>query len=281
MSALLRSRIEAATASFTKSEGKLANFIQANPDCLLYSTSADIAQRNGLSTMSVTRFIQKIGFDSLKDLRSLLRQESFGPRMPRYADRFHAARRIPDPEKAYEAECFAIRRAYDMRQTPEWSEAVTLIANDDAIFVSGMLALHHLADAMVTHLSYIRPDVSLVTRMSGNFVGPLASAARSRTLILINIFRYGKEGPELAKFARERGISVILICDERCDWAHKCADCVLPVGIDLGLFMSSTVSIYSMINLLIHDVADTLGTRADEVLDVASEAQDRFGAFLE
>lgn len=281
MSELLQDRIEAATPNFTRSEAKLANFVLANPDCLLFSTAAEVASRNDLSPMSVSRFIQKIGFASMSELRKHLRKETFGPRMPRYSDRFEKRRRIGDAQASLEAESFAIRRAYQMRDAPQWGEAVQMLAQSDAVYVSGMLALHHLADAMVTHLSYIRPDVSMVTRMSGTFIAPLTSQARSKVLVIINIFRYGKEGPELAQFARERGTKVILICDERCDWSAASADCVLPVAVDLGLFMSSTVSVYSMINLLIHDVADMLGTSASEVLETASEAQERFGAFMD
>ena len=281
MSDLLKSRIDAAMPAFTRSEHRLANFVAANPDCLLLATASEIADRNGISAMTVTRFIRKIGFNSIQDAKSALRQESFGPRVSRYTQRYKHKRRYQEAGEAYDAECFAIKRAYAMRDTDDWKTVIDLIANSEAVFVAGMLTLHHLSAAMVTHLGYIRPNVSAVTRMNGNFIEPLTSTAETRVLVLINIFRYGREGPILASFARERGLKVIVICDESCDWAHQCADIVLPVAIDLGLFLSSTIAIYSMINLILHDVADELGPRARDVLETISEAQDRFEGFMD
>lgn len=281
VSALLKKRIEAVSSDLTSSERVLAGFITANPDCLLLATSAEIAGRTGVSAMTVTRFVQKIGFDTVRQAKQTLRDESLGPRPSSFSLRYEKEQSALPFSGSFEAECATIKRAHAMRGSDDWKRAVDWIANSEAVYAAGFQMANHLAGALVGHLGYIRPNVEVVTGSKGVYAAPLTNPAKDKTLILIDLFRYAKDGPILAAFAQEKGIKVIIICDDVCGWAPSCADLVFPVAINRGLFMSSTIAIYSLLNLMLHDVAALLGARARAVHETLSEAQERFGGFLD
>ena len=57
----------------TKTEKKLAGYLQSRPDCLVLETAATIAGNVGISPMTVGRFLRKLGFDGLSDVRHQLK----------------------------------------------------------------------------------------------------------------------------------------------------------------------------------------------------------------
>ena len=63
----------------TKAEQKLAAYLLSRPDCLVLETAATIAGNVGISPMTVGRFLRKLGFDGLSDMRHQLKADLYGP----------------------------------------------------------------------------------------------------------------------------------------------------------------------------------------------------------
>ncbi len=63
----------------TKTEKKLAGYLLSRPDCLVLETAATIAGNVGVSPMTVGRFLRKLGFDGLSDMRHQLKADLYGP----------------------------------------------------------------------------------------------------------------------------------------------------------------------------------------------------------
>ncbi|QPC44101.1 MurR/RpiR family transcriptional regulator [Kaustia mangrovi] len=265
--------------SLTRSERLLANLVLAEPHILLLETSAAIAGRAGVSAMSVTRFAHKLGFDSFQELR----QHAKGSSLDAPLSGLVAARRSVGTgagDGAFEADCQTIRRAYELRERPDWSEAVGLVAHSDCVYAAGFQTTAHLARAFVDHLEYVRPRAFHLDGTNGDYFNVLTDPGPNVALVLVDIFRYGRAGPLLAEFAHKRGVKVIVLCDDLCDWAVPVADHVFTVAGNRGPFMGTTIALYALINLLLRDTANMLGDRALDLLEVAAEAQDWFGQHL-
>ena len=62
MAGSLVQRINDILPAFSKSEETLANCLLTNPDSLMGETAGTLAQQVGVSAMTISRFIRKIGF---------------------------------------------------------------------------------------------------------------------------------------------------------------------------------------------------------------------------
>jgi DNA-binding MurR/RpiR family transcriptional regulator len=99
-------------------------------------------------------------------------------------------------------------------------------------------------------------------------------------LILIDVFRYGRAGPLLARAARERGIDVVILCDDLCDWASALSPLVLTLPTDATLMFGPATAIHFGLDLLVLDVGEALGEAAQRQLELMSQAQETFGQYL-
>jgi len=280
----LADRINQQATNLTRAERRLANFLTVNPDRLLLETNSSLAGQAGVSPMTVSRFVQKIGFRDMADAKRTLKAHSYGPVTSKISSRFeriHEARNAKFGDgAAIEADCAGIRQVYATRRTSDWKKIIKLIARSGSVYVAGFQTTDYLARGMAMHLLYVRPNVHHLNGVDGIYGNVLTDPAKKKTLIIVDIFRYGKNGPVLAKFAKQQGVNVVVICDEFCEWAAEASDYHLPVSTNTGFFFNSMGSIHVLMNLMVHDVVDELGDRVKAQMDTVWRAQEEFGQYL-
>jgi len=280
----LTKRINDQMSNFTKTERLLANFLTVNPARLLLETNSSLAKQAEVSPMTVSRLVQKIGFKNMADAKRFLKAHSYGPKGSDFDVRFeraHEARKTEHGDReAIEADSHGIHTAYATRRTPTWNKVVTLLTEADSIYITGFQTTDYLARGMAMFLLYARPNVHHLSGVDGIYANALTDPAKKKTLIILDVFRYGKNAPALANFAKEKGLDVVVICDEFCDWAIKATEYYLPVTPNTRFFFNSMGSLHVVMNLLVHDVIDALGERVKPQMNAVWRAQDDFGQYL-
>lgn len=269
-------------ASFTRLEKRVAAYFMANPDALLVDTSAAIAERVSVSPMTVTRFFKKLGFENMAAAKRKAKRYAYGPDAVRIGNRYAQFRESKSPmdgDTLFQIGTAAIRRACDMRGQPMWSELVERVAHADSVYVAGFQTMSYLARGFAMRLGYVRPNVHELDGGDGVYAKLLTDPAPARTLILIDIFRYGRNGPVLAEAARERGADVIVFCDEFCDWAAGITPYVVALPSTTTLFFRSDTAIHFSLSLLEQDVIDAYGENVRKQMELLSEAQELFGQY--
>jgi DNA-binding MurR/RpiR family transcriptional regulator len=272
----------------TRTEKKLAGYLQSRPDCLVLETAATIAGNVGISPMTVGRFLRKLGFDGLSDVRHQLKAGLYGPdgASTWSIDRRYQAFTRRDKEHfslqdSLDAELAAIRQAYEMTTTPLWVRAVDSFAHADRVFVSGLHMARGLALEFVSRLEYIRPGVHLADGQNGHYADVLFDDAPRVAFLLIDFYRYDKATQHAAEWAKRRGHEVHIVADDYCLWAHKVTDRVFNLPTSTGLYWHSTAAISALLNLLINDVIRQLGKAVPKRIDKVLQAQKTFDQFAE
>jgi len=272
----------------TKAEQKLAAYLLSRPDCLVLETAATIAGNIGISPMTVGRFLRKLGFDGLSDMRHQLKADLYGPdgaslwsidrRYQAFAEREAAHFSQQD---SLDAELAAIRKAYELTTTPLWGRAVDSFANADRIFVSGLHMARGLALEFISRLEYIRPGVHHSDGQNGHYADALFDDSKRVAFLLIDFYRYDKATQRLAELAKKRGHEVHIIVDSYCLWAHKVTDRVFSLPTSTGLYWHSTAAISALLNLLVNDVIKRRGRAVPKHIAKVLQAQKTFDQFAE
>ena len=272
----------------TKTEKKLAGYLQSRPDCLVLETAATIAGNVGISPMTVGRFLRKLGFDGLSDVRHQLKAGLYGPDGASLwsIDRRYQAFTRREKEHfslqdSLDAELAAIRQAYEATTTPLWSRTVDSFAGADRVFVSGLHMARGLAVEFVSRLEYIRPGVHLADGQNGHYAEVLFDDAARVAFLLIDFYRYDRATQRVAELAKKRGHEVHIVADDYCLWAHKITDRVFNLPTSTGLYWHSTAAISALLNLLVNDVIRQLGKAVPKRIDKVLQAQKTFDQFAE
>lgn len=270
-------------AGLTKLERRIAAYLMAHPSALLVDTSGAIAEQAHVSPMTVTRFFKKIGFHNAAAAKDEVKRQLYGAAVNAIDTRFEAFRRSREPldeDAHFKAAMAATRRAFEYRTMPVWQDLVNLVAHADSVYATGFQTMGYLANGLVQRLSYVRANAHELDGTDGVYAKLFTDPARQRTLIIIDTFRYGRNGPVLAKAARERGVEVIIFCDELCDWAASLTPYVVSLPSEPGFFFRPTTAIHFSLNLLIQDVIDSLGDSVRDQMKRLSDAQELFGQYM-
>ncbi len=266
----------------TPSERALASHMLANEHLLPFETAATIAAQVGVSPMTVSRFLRRIGYDGMAELKAELRGTAPEPGLlvSERVTRVRGSSGGSEPlRENLQLEVDALVAVYDHVGTPRWKRAVDHLSRCDRVFVSGFQTLSGLASDFAVRLNYLRPGVSAEDGHDGVFAEVLAGNSRSPCVVLFEMRRYSRFSVQLAAACRERGVTLLVICDRHCRWAHEYTDDVLPVTTDSRLFWDSQAPFLSLTNLLLDDVVRRLQPGVQQRLNHLRDLQEHFGVF--
>lgn len=264
----LELRLQMNAHSFTRAERALANYMLSNIERIPFDTAGTIAEAVGVSTMTVSRFLRKNGYQGLAEIRRELRRKfTIGDlQVSGRVDRFLKGK--DQDEKHAEAlnlEIEALVKVYECAGTPEWDRVVAALSTAPEVLVAGFQMMEGIASIFEVRLQLLRKGVRRIDTGNGT-LAEIHDAPPRSILILFEMRRYGALSKKIAQSASEHGHYVVLVSDPHCDWAREVSDDHLIVSTETRLFWDSQAPFLSLMNLLLDAVAqrlrDGIGGRA-------------------
>ncbi|MCA0345290.1 MULTISPECIES: MurR/RpiR family transcriptional regulator [unclassified Shinella] len=275
----VRQRLTAALTEASASGKALANFMLANISNLPFETSRSVADKVGVSELTVGRFCRSIGYDGFKDLKERLKDDiSDSPWLigDRLRDLQQKSATDDALARSLELAVASVVRVYEHAHTEAWNRAAKRIAEADRVFVAGFQTERGLAESFVHMLRYLRDEVQLVDIAGGNFAEVLLTDPAGCTLVLIDVRRYSRQSQLLAAKAAERGMPITIVTDLYCDWAASYGDEVFAVPTDLNLFWDATSGMWTLMQLLLNSVFAHRGPAVEERLNSVASLYESF-----
>jgi DNA-binding MurR/RpiR family transcriptional regulator len=250
--------LRARLPDLTKSEARIARYLLHNEARIGLETGASLAAATQVSEITVSRFLRKLGFKGLRDLRHRLSTAQSDTTVPT-AERF--MRLLSGSDSALlKAEAQATRKLSRQIAAPEWKRMVDRLALADRVFVTGYQTVRGMAEDFARRLGIVRDAVRFVSTHEGGLVewaNPSRSLPDGRNvLVMIDILPYAREAEKTCAIARKLGFDVILFTDEFNNWAYAHTDLVFHAESKTGFFLESTASLNCLLNFANHAVAE-------------------------
>ncbi|RUM49958.1 MAG: hypothetical protein DSY85_14585 [Marinomonas sp.] len=284
MTNTLSQQIQEHFSALSKSERALANFLLTNPDCLMVESAASLASKVGVSAMTVSRFIRKIGFIDHSEAKNSVKKEVFGTVLPdaggfeqRYELYGHSDESDKWSSENLELEIAAIRQVHELRRSAHWQRCVELLASADAVYLASYQVIRHIAIGFSAQLECVRPRVCYLDGLDGTYGQLFTDPAAHKTIVVIDTYPYTIQAEKLAVQAVEAGLDLVVICDEFCHWAREISDNVLSVTTNTGMVFRSKAAMSILTNLLTNDIISSLGDSSAKHMEIVTKAEDRFG----
>ncbi len=251
-------RIRAAFDDFTPAERQLASHVLKHYPVAALGSITALAKAAGVSTPTVVRLVQKIGFKGYPDFQSGLRaevEERLVSPLVKH-DRWAG-----DAPKGHILNAFADAVVGNLHATlgqvdhAEFDEVCGLIADRKRkVYAMGGRITHAMADYFVTHMKVIRSDVTLISDMSNTWPPAILDMAAGDVLLVFDIRRYENAVLQFAEVAREQGAEVVLITDQWVSPAASLARYRFSAHVEVPSAWDSTVSILVLIETLLAGV---------------------------
>ncbi len=222
--ATVRERIRQHHAELTRSERKFANALLENYPAAGLASITLAANNAEVSTPTVARMVQKLGFKGYPQFQKALLQELQATGSGPTQRRANWVAEVPDAHllnRFAEAATQNIERTFSNIDSRQFDAAARILAEQSGmLYVVGGRISSALALYAFTHFQAIRSRVVHMTSSSATWPHYVLDMTEGDTLLLFDVRRYETNLLRLAKQASERGVRIILITDQ---WASPVA----------------------------------------------------------
>lgn len=260
----IQERINQNIGEMTKAERAAARHCLGQRGDFAFLTLEKLAREVGVSTASLIRFCQRIGFAGFKEFQEALRGEVRA--VSDLPDKFNRARRVSG-----EAQFLTQTLRQDMRCMQETvdsldgqavKDAVRYLSEAARVFTFGMKESFAMAHYAYTRLLAVRPDVYLLSTLGEGEVETLLSLSEKDVCMVFLFHRYTRQAQRLLPLLKRSGARVILVTNPPCELPEKTADRVLLCRVDAGGIKNSFAAPVCLTDSLCGAVAYRLGDSA-------------------
>lgn len=256
----IEDHIRRALPDLTRAERQLATHILAQYPVAALGSITALAKAAAVSTPTVVRLVQKLGFKGYPDFQHSLRGEVEAMLVSPLAKHDRWAGGVPQSHilnRFADAVMGNLQATLGQIDHAEFDAAATLLADPARrVFTVGGRITHAMADYLATLMKAVRSDVTLMSDMSNAWPSALVDLAPGDVLVVFDIRRYENAVLQLVELAVEQGAEVILITDRWVSPAATHARHTLACHIEAPSAWDSMVSILVLIETLLASVQD-------------------------
>ncbi len=202
----------------TRAERQLADTVLENYPVSGLGSITAVAEKAGVSTPTVARLVQKMGFKGFPEFQEQLRKELedkiSGPidkhdRWAGNAPDTHILNRFTD------AVMLNIKQTLAQIDTEIFDESCRLLADKDrSVYVVGGRITRALADYFFQHMQVLRPDITHIQAISNAWPHYLLNVQKGDVIVIFDVRRYENSTLKLAEMAAAKGAEIILLTDQ-------------------------------------------------------------------
>ena len=248
-------QMRAALPDLTRAERQLATHILKNYPVAALGSITALAKASEVSTPTVVRLCQKLGYKGYPDYQSALRGEVEAMLVSPLAKHDRWAGGAPDTHilnRFADAVVGNLQATLGQIDHAEFDAAAALLADPRrAVYVIGGRITHAQADYFVTLMKVIRREVMLLSGLSNTWPPALLDIKAGDVLVVFDIRRYENSVLQLVELAVEQGAEVVLITDRWVSPAAQHARHTLSAYIEAPSAWDSMVSITVLVETLL------------------------------
>jgi DNA-binding MurR/RpiR family transcriptional regulator len=258
---------------FTRAERQLVDIILKNYPVSGLGSITSLADTAGVSTPTVGRLVQKLGFTGFPDFQANLRAELDEKISGPIAKRERWVNNAPEGHilnRFTEAVIENISHSLGDIDPQIFDDACTLLSDSDQkLFVVGGRITRTLADYFFLHMQVIRKGVTHISSSSNAWAHYLLDINEGDVVVIFDIRRYENSTLRLAEMAKERGAKVVLFTDQWGSPISVNADYCFNSQIVVPSAWDSNVTVMLLAEIFIAEVQerhwDTTKSRMEEL----------------
>lgn len=260
-------QLRAAMPDLTRAERQLASHVLLHYPVAALASITVLAKAASVSTPTVVRLAQKLGFKGYPDFQNSVRAEVEAMLVSPIAKHDRWAGGVPDTHilnRFADAVMANLQATLSQIDHAEFDAAAALLADPSrAVFVMGGRITHAMADYFASLMRVVRKSVVLLSDSSSTWPTALVDMKAGDVLLVFDIRRYENAVLQVAEMAREQGAEIILITDRWISPAATHATHTLACHIEAPSAWDSNVSLMVLVETLLAAVQDLTWTETE------------------
>jgi DNA-binding MurR/RpiR family transcriptional regulator len=266
----LTERLNTIYSAMTASERRVVDALRDRPGEIAVLTGKELAERARVSTATVSRLFQRLGYESYDEARRAARNLRASGSIFHLFD--SAVRESPGPEHLVTGhlveEARALEATLSMLDPTTVREVATALVRAERVWCIGFRNSHALAEYAATLLASVRTDVALLAHGGRSLAERLANVTAGDVALVFGMRRRMLHFAPLMQALKDSGARTLLLADrslhlpdpaKRPEWTVICAiETEQPIDCFTGPF--------AIIRLLALQTLRYSGTGAHDIL---------------
>jgi DNA-binding MurR/RpiR family transcriptional regulator len=258
-SASVAERINERIDTMPAGERAAAQTLIANYPMLGLKTVAEFSTQAGVSSPTILRFVNRLGFQNYPEFQAHLQNELAAQLQSPHHRNEHSDK---SPDTAYPAVEHTqenIRETFRHLGAKQLRQAVAALSNAKGnIYLIGGRFTDPIAQYMTAHMTIIRPHVFHLGGQESIWRDRLLDMGKRDVLVVFDIRRYQDSLLKLAEKARARGVEVILVTDQWLSPIARVARHVLAGRTAVPSAWDSSAALFVLAETLIREMTRML-----------------------
>ncbi|MDP9105674.1 MAG: MurR/RpiR family transcriptional regulator [Candidatus Eremiobacteraeota bacterium] len=268
-------RLQGTYSGLRAAEQRVADFILAHPDELIYLTVTELADRTHTSESTVVRLCQKIGYKGYQEFKIVLARDLVEPATAIYAAIEPGDDVATVKTKVFQANAQALRDTLEVLDENELQRAVDAIAGARRLEIYGVGGSSPLA--LDAYHKFVKLGVAAVALSDGDLMA-MSSSLLAAGDVALGISHTGasRDVTDALGRAKRHGATTICITHRSSSPITKVSDVVLVTAAQQTAFSSdassSRIAQLAVIDTLYVGVAHKNHARSLEMIERTREA---------
>jgi len=252
---LINERIDAMPAG----ERSAAQTLIANYPMLGLKTVAEFSVLAGVSSPTILRFVNRLGFQNYSDFQARL-QDELAAQLQSPHNRNERSDKVQDNAyPAVEHTLENIRESFRHLGEKQLKQAVAALCNSKGnVYLIGGRFTDPIAQYMAAHMTIIRPNVFHLGGQESVWRDRLLDMGKRDVLVVFDIRRYQESLLKLAEKARGRGVEIILVTDQWLSPISRVSRHVLAGRIAVPSAWDSSAALFVLAETIIREMTRIL-----------------------
>jgi len=234
-------RIQGTYSSLRTAEQRVADFILAHPDELIYLTVTELAEKTNTSESTVVRLCQKIGYKGYQEFKIVLARDLVEPTNEIYAAIEPGDTLTEIKQKVFQANAQALRDTIEVLADTELELAVKALATANRVEIYGVGGSNPLA--LDAYHKLLKLGISAVALSDGDMMAMSSSLLKKGDVVLgISHTGASRDVTDALSNARRMGATTICITHRSTSPITKVSDIKLFTAAKTTAFRSDASS---------------------------------------
>lgn len=251
----LISNMDNSYENMTESHKKIARFIMENFDDIAFSTLDELASRIGVSTTTVIRFTQKLGFEGytnfINEVQKIIKAKVGLPEKLSISFQEKHDTLLLD---SFNQDINNINNTLNNLSPEKLEVVINMIMNSANIYVIGLRTSFSVAHFFSKTLGQIRKNVRLIEAVGLVYAEEIISVKQNDLCIAFTFPRHAKVTLEVTRWMKNQGAKVISITNSNLSPISEYSDVVISCETNSVMLRNSLVAPFCLVNYIISEV---------------------------
>lgn len=269
-------------SGFSKGQKRIAAYVVENYDKAAFMTASKLGELSGVSESTVVRFAYELGFQGYPDMQRAL-QEMIRSRLTS-TQRIQAADTMFNRQdvlsSVMRSDIDKLRLVASRADRQEFDRVVDELVNARHIYILGVRSSAYVAGYLNFYMHLLLENVTLVqSTAAGEIFEQMFRIGPGDVMLAISFPRYSRVTINTAKFAKDRGATILAITDTELSPLGQMARASLLAPSEMISFVDSMVAPLSLVNALLVSLGMRLGKDVSTTFSELEDIWDAYGVF--